>query len=308
MLHHPLCLLIFSILSLSTTSLKPTTCGSFTPAKWFNSNTNDQITIEYAVPSFSSEYVIPYLYGCRPTMAVAADGKTKISFTYNSQGLVTSVQSSSTVSNMTYFQSPTTQDWWFNSATITSNTAVSLNTFTDNDERIVSIETSAYYQGSQPFYPPHHKKAFAKNQHHYDLFSFKRSILAPLGDMNYYYQGPYAYLASTLNVAWNGIEQVTYTYNYALNNASQIVSLNVTTVLFQDTPFYINYLYHYLPSGVMDYYCVNSCEESKISFGYDSMGRLVNSTSTQDQLLIQYDTTGNMVMVQSRTITWNLTY
>jgi len=301
-------MLLFLLLSISLTySLTPMKCGEFTPAKWFNLNTNDQITINFGVPSLNSEIVIPYLYGCRPSSAVSA--ADTITFGYNTQGLMTWSHASGQSVNVSYFQSDNNQDWWFFSATYTTNSAVSLNTFTDNDDRIVTIETSAYYQGGGPFHPPHHPgKNYFMEQAAMGGTWLRRNILAPLGDMNYYYQGPYDNLASTLNIAWNGIEQVTYTYLYSIQS-SIITALNVSTQLFQDTPFYVNYVYHYTTTGAMDYYCVNTCDDAKIIFGYDSMGRLVNTTSGPDlTLLIQYDNNGNAAVVQSGGITWKLSY
>jgi len=296
-----LLLIIFSgCLFYEISSIKPTTCGAFTPAQWFNLDTNDQVTLEFGVISLNSDIVIPYLYGCRPKMA--SSPTQNISFQYNTAGLVTSNTSPSAKVTLTYFTEGS--EYFFFSVTFVTDTAVTLNTFTDSDLRIVTIETSAYYQGNQ--IPRIHKRDLIGDNSGGLL---KRNILAPLGDMNYYYQGPYEFLASTLNVAWNGIEQVTYQYSYTFDVSNNRVGTNVTTALFQESPFYINYEYHYNNNGQIDYYCVNSCNSAKVTFGYDSMGRLVNSTNGQDILLsIQYDNNGNAVVVKFGGTIWNLSY
>jgi len=313
-------LLFFSFIISLTNSLTPTSCGKFTPAAWFNLNTNDQITIEFGVPGLNSEIVIPYLYGCRPLTAVMVSGSENITFQYNTQGLVTyskyydAVPSTSSMVNVSYFKSDTTQDYWFFAATYITGSTVFLNTFTDDDDRIVTIETSAFYQGTGPYHPPHHHGGRGEKNHKPVKSArtigsvLRRSIQAPLGDMNYYYQGPYLNLMSTLNVAWNGIEQVTYGYTYSITS-NLLTNLNVSTSLFQDNPFYVNYSYYYDSNGVMNYYCVNSCNDQKIIFGYDTLGRLVNSTSGQDVLLLlSYDTNGNANSIQSGGVAWTLTY
>jgi len=284
--------IIFSTLLTLSTSIISTTCGAFTPGMWFNLGTNDQITIEFGAISFNSDYNIPYLFGCLPKMA--SSPTQNISFLYNAAGLVTSSKSLTSQIILSYVQPIKNGDYYFFSGTWITNLALSLNTLTDSDQRIVTIETSAFKKRTIP-----QKRELMTR----DLLSgvMKRSILAPLGDRNYYYQGPYENLASQLNVAWNGIEQATYQYNY-LNDVvnSRIVGMNVTTALFEDTPYYLNYDYHYNSAGQLDYYCVNTCNSAMVLFGYDSMGRLVNATAGQEILLtIQYDVKGNAVQVQS---------
>jgi len=293
---------IFSTLFQLTTSITPPKfgCGYFTPAQWFNLITNDQITLEFGTPPLNSDIVIPYLYGCRPTMAKSAT--QTITFQYNSADLLTSSSSPSSTVNLSYWQPPNDNNYYFFSATYRTNSAVTLNTFTDSDQRIVTIETSAFYQTGNMIPKRDYSNDYKSGGYQ------KRSILAPLGDFNYYYQGPSLYLASTLNVAWNGIQQVTYLYNYNTDFNNHRVSLNLTTQLFQDTPFYVNYEYHYI-NGVIDYYCVNSCNSAKVLFGYDNSGRLVNSTSGLETLLsIQYDNKSNAVLVQSGGVVWTLSY
>jgi len=293
---------IFSTLFQLTTSITPPKfgCGYFTQAQWFNLITNDQITLEFGTLPLNTDIVLPYLYGCLPTMAKSAT--QTLTFQYNSVGLLTSSSSAGSTLNISYWQPPNNSNYYFFSATYHTNSAVTLNTFTDSNQRIVTIETSAFYQGNT-------KQRDYLNDYKSGGYQ-KRGILAPLGDFNYYYQSAqYPNLASTLNVAWNGIQQVTYLYNYNTDFPSNNrISLNLTTQLFQDTPFYVNYEYHYT-NGVIDYYCVNSCNSAKVIFGYDNMGRLINSTSGLETLLmIKYDGNGNAVQVQSGAVVWTLSY
>jgi len=298
-------MVIFILITLSqlTISINPNTlpaCGTYTPAQWFNEITNDQITLEFGTPPLNSDIVIPYLYGCKPKTAKSAT--QTLNFGYTPAGLLSYCYSPTSSVNVTYFQPPNDTNYYFFSATYKTNTAVTLNTFTDSNQRIVTIETSAFYNSGQVM-----KRDLST---YYKSEGFlKRNILAPLGDLNYYYQGPYLYLASTLNVAWNGIEQVTYLYNYLLDGNNRRVAMNVTTQLFQDPPFYITYDFHYTTNGLIDYYCVNSCNSAKVVFGYDSLNRLVNTTSGLETLLsIMYDPNGNAVTVQSGGVVWTLTY
>jgi len=295
--------IIFCALFDPTTSITQVNCGSFTPLNWFNLNQNDQITIEFGVIPLNTDFIIPYLFGCRPLTATSPT--ESISFQYNQIGLMTSTKSGSSYQSNVQYTTLNAEYWLESVNYITSDNTVTLNTFTDSDQRIVTIETSAFNMN-----PGSNQEKRNLMKELQEGLIWRRSIQAPLGDMNYYYdnEGISQYLASTLNVAWNGIEQVTYGYNYLFDGNNNRIGMNLTTSLFQDAPFYINFDYHY-SNGRMDYYCINSCNTAKISFGYDSMGRLVNSSNSQQTLLsIQYDNKGNAVSVQTGGVSWTLNY
>jgi len=318
-------LVILNLMSRSLAIL-PYKCGTFTPTDWFKLTTNDQVTLDFGVPSLNSNIIIPYLYGCQPKVANSSSGDSII-FQYNSQGLVTYSSIARTVyQNISYFQSKTGNDYYFSSAYYHSDTSLTLNTFTDSDGRIVTIETSAYsavgphhrpfpvprkgYAGEHLKHHRHKSKDLVLSTNYKTEAPFiKRSIQAPLGDMNWYYDDDNTlYYATTLTVAWNGINQVIYNYNYVWNGIYP-TSLNITTTLEEDNPFYLAYQYFYGSNNVMNYYCVNSCTEAKIIFGYDSQGRLINTTSGPDVLLVlSYDGNGNVNTVMSGDISWTLFY
>jgi len=269
-----------------------TTCGSLTPAKWFNLSTNDQVTLEYAVPALNSENPIPYLYGCRPISA--SSGSENITFTYNAQGFISYWRHyPEAIHNLTYFQSQQSpSDYYIFSAKYTSNSVLALSTRYDANGRIVNVETDQVSRSTHRLLYPSLQKPT------YESF-LRRSIQVPVGEVNYYYNTTNPSLASSVAIGWHGINQVTYTYGYA-SSGTKLSNQNITIQLMEDSPYTVNYQYYYDTNGVLTYYCVNSCSETKISFYYDTKGRFtLSSVGSVTVVSLNYDNNGNINTVQT---------
>jgi hypothetical protein len=285
----------------------PPGCGLFTPAKWFNLGTTDQVTLQYAVPVLNSDTFLPYLYGCLPR--TASNGFENITFTYNQQNLITYWRNfPEAVHNISYIQT-TPGNYNFYSAYYHSSENIALSTRYDSIGRLVDIETDAI-SPSVVSRPEHHRQQILNDL---KFLSLKRSIQVPAGDINYHYTGSNLNLVSGVVIGWHGINQLFYNYQYDFS-AGNLAVMNVTVQQLQDIPFSIIYQFFYDKQGNMNYYCVNNCNQFKITFSYDSNGRFTGAKSTQGTIqsplvTITYDTSGhaNQVHIDDDAV-WILTY
>eukprot|EP01123_Difflugia_compressa_P013521 TRINITY_DN6313_c0_g1_i1.p1 TRINITY_DN6313_c0_g1~~TRINITY_DN6313_c0_g1_i1.p1 ORF type:complete len:338 (-),score=60.88 TRINITY_DN6313_c0_g1_i1:62-1075(-) len=331
-----LCLHIVSCL---TSRMSIPLCGHWGPAQWYNNLATDSFTQKYSAPVFSVDNPMPILYGCTPKIAVQYmnDRETTVSnittiFKYSPQGLVTFwAQNGNSYNynyNATYLPLLPTNNYYLSTVTIKSSESVTISVRYDVYGRIVTLETdkvSSYSELSSfaSLLVPSLSVGVADTHLIESVISYrKRIIQSPLSVMNYHYTDMSGY-PSKVDYSLLGITQYYEDFVYNITN-NLISSINITITQPSTTTteekeknnnideiessFNLFYQYFYdSTNSMMTYACLNGCDQSKVTFSYDTSGRLVNVNQLNGMVQITY-TGDQATSVLMNGIKWTLEY